>query len=360
MRYFLLLFAFITLSCSPKKSEDTNAMHDAVMQPPVETLTDQPDSSGFKFTSRILSILEDSKGNFWFGSYEGVCRYDGKIFTYYPKSDGRAMNIRTLQEDKNGNIWFETRDGISCVDGSKMTIYNRDSLKSKNREQFKKSSDRDWKKDTNDLWFDGGNGMFRYDGENFNYLKFPVPDEADSSRTLGAVSAIIQGKDKLWISGAGTVLGYDGTSFTHIPSKGLDMHVRDIYEDSHGNLWIANNLTNGGYCGIMRYDGNSLIHFSNQTEAIKSGQLKGVKVQPGSLLRVFCIAEDNEGNMWFGTTNYGVWRFDGKSFINYTLKDGLTCMDVFDIYKDKKGDLWFGMENGTVCKFNGKTFDKIY
>lgn len=360
MRYFLLLFAFITFSCGPKKSEDTNAIHDSVMQPPMENFTGQPDSSGLKFTDGLCSILEDSKGNFWFGSFEGVCRYDGETFTYFPESQGRGMNIRTLQEDKSGNIWFETLNGISCYDGSRMTIYNRDSLKNKTQEQSKKSSANEWKKDTNDLWFDGGNGMFRYDGENFEHLKFPVPDADDSSRTLGAVSAIIQGKDKLWISGAVTVLGYDGTSFTHIPSKGLNLHVRDIYEDSRGNLWIANNLTYGGYCGIMRYDGNSLIHFSNQKEAINSGLLKGVTVQPGSLLCVFCIAEDNERNMWFGTTNNGVWRFDGKSFVNYTLKDGLTCMGLMDIYKDKKGDLWFGMEDGTVCKFNGKTFDKIY
>lgn len=311
--------------------------------------------SGLKFTSPIYSILEDSNGNYWISSFEGVCCYNGATFTYFPDTEGRALNVRTLQEDIDGKIWFETRNGINCYDGVRMTSYKRDSLK-----KCRNNMAHEWKINPNDLWFDGGNGMFCYNGENFRHFKFPSPKEEDNSRGLGGVSGFAIGKDKLWIATVSAVMGYDGTSFTFIPGKGLNMHVRDIYEDSSGNLWIANNLTSGGYCGIMRYDGNSLTYFSNYQELIGSNLIKGIKVQPGSLLRIFSIGEDKEGNIWFGTADYGAWRFDGKLLKNYTLKDGLTSMAVTTIYRDKRGNLLLGMDDGTVCKFNGKTFEKVF
>ncbi len=54
----------------------------------------------------VRSILEDSKGNYWFGSsHEGVCRFDGESFTYFTVEDGLSNNqIRTIQEDQNGVV----------------------------------------------------------------------------------------------------------------------------------------------------------------------------------------------------------------------------------------------------------------
>ncbi|MFN0058052.1 MAG: two-component regulator propeller domain-containing protein [Planctomycetota bacterium] len=59
----------------------------------------------------VRSILEDSKGNFWFGSWkEGVCRFDGKSLTYFTAKDGLSDNqIRSIQEDK---MELSTASGI--------------------------------------------------------------------------------------------------------------------------------------------------------------------------------------------------------------------------------------------------------
>ena len=70
----------------------------------------------------VRSILEDSKGNYWFGSWEeGVCRFDGKSLTYFTVNDGLSDNqIRSIHEDRNGVVWFECGVGISGFDGEKI------------------------------------------------------------------------------------------------------------------------------------------------------------------------------------------------------------------------------------------------
>ena len=81
-----------------------------------------------------------------------------------------------------------------------------------------------------------------------------------------------------------------------------------------------------------------------------------MKGKPGTLARVWTIAEDKTGNLWFGTIDAGAWRYDGKSLTNFTVKDGLGSNAIWTIYKDKAGNLWFGTDGGGVCKYDGKSF----
>ena len=74
---------------------------------------------------------------------------------------------------------------------------------------------------------------------------------------------------------------------------------------------------------------------------------------------VRCSLKDNEGNLWFGTTEKGLYKYDGKSFNQFTVKDGLDCNNIYCILEDKDGKFWIGTEKG-LCLFNGKTFDKIH
>jgi ligand-binding sensor domain-containing protein len=73
---------------------------------------------------------------------------------------------------------------------------------------------------------------------------------------------------------------------------------------------------------------------------------------------VHCGLQDNDGNLWFGTTNEGVYRYDGKSFTNFTKEDGLISNAVFAILQDKSGTIWFGTDNGISC-FDGKLFKGV-
>ena len=133
----------------------------------------------------VRSILEDSKGNYWFGSWkEGVCRFDGKSLTYFTVEDGLSDNqIRSIHEDRNGVVWFEGGVGISGFDGEKIITPTSRNYTSKD----------EWLLGTGDLWFkedgscgateiEGQPGVYRYDGKTFTYLAYPLPADRATGR----------------------------------------------------------------------------------------------------------------------------------------------------------------------------------
>ncbi|HKX45525.1 MAG TPA: two-component regulator propeller domain-containing protein [Planctomycetota bacterium] len=72
---------------------------------------------------------------------------------------------------------------------------------------------------------------------------------------------------------------------------------------------------------------------------------------------VGCELVDEAGNLWFRTAGNGVFRFDGRSFTNFTTKDGLCHDGVSTILQDKAGNIVFGTAKG-ICSYDGKTFTK--
>lgn len=95
----------------------------------------------------------------------------------------------------------------------------------------------------------------------------------------------------------------------------------------------------------------SIIISANQQKYIKSQSLnKGDNVH--------CSLQDKAGNLWFGTTGDGVYKYDGRSFIQITAKNGLNSNSVNHMLEDKDGKIWIGTEAGLVL-YDGKTFAKI-
>lgn len=320
----------------------------------------------------VRSILEDSKGNYWFGSWmEGVCRFDGERLTYFTEEDGLSNNqIYTILEDRKGVIWFDLGNGISSYDGERIITHTNRNYTSKD----------DWRLETGDLWFkahgpggvnerEGQPGAYRYDGEKFIFLTFPLKEDRESDWNYG-VTGITRGKGgSVWFAMWGAVIGYDGESFTIIYDESLGLNeetgslsVRCVFEDSKGRVWIGNNGI-----GVFLLDGDTIINFTQANGVGRRDHRTGgsMEPQPGdvsdgaaSLHRVFSIGEDRAGNIWFGTAEQGAWRYDRESLRNFTEEDGLTSKGIMAIYKDSRGDLWLGGEG--VYKFNGKSFDRIH
>lgn len=102
-----------------------------------------------------------------------------------------------------------------------------------------------------------------------------------------------------------------------------------------------------------------------EPKIITNGQSKMIRTQGIVSGNVGCELQDIAGNIWFSTTGEGVYRFDGKSFTNFTTKDGLNDNNVSAIIEDRAGNLLFGTKNG-ICKFDpsaslkagGKPFSK--
>ncbi len=122
----------------------------------------------------------------------------------------------------------------------------------------------------------------------------------------------------------------------------LCQHVRKIFQDKSGNLWFGTN----NY-GIMRFNGDTLEYFSEK-EGLKGGRITG-------------IVEDKDGNVWFGAYG-GIYKYNNKHpnngkarFTNFSEKDGLIDNEVWSLFIDSKGIFWVGTTVG-ISRFDGKEF----
>lgn len=153
--------------------------------------------------------------------------------------------------------------------------------------------------------------------------------------------------------------GFKNNSFTTIGREEMgrqaderQMGIRGIFVDSKGTLWMADNGA-----GVFTYDDGETVNFTKE-HLLDEGDVDG-----NTLHRAFSIAEDSEGNMWFGTVYSGIWMYNPKTdkFMNYSKDDGVTSDNIWTIYKTKNGELLFAGESpAAVYTFNGKTFDRKY
>ncbi len=96
----------------------------------------------------------------------------------------------------------------------------------------------------------------------------------------------------------------------------------------------------------------------NATTTSEGGLPKMMRTQGTDYTQVVCGFQDKEGKLWFGTENEGVYRYDGKSFTQFTKKDGLRDNGVNSITEDKTGNVLFRTHRG-ICKYVGGKFVNI-
>lgn len=310
----------------------------------------------------IRCIFQDHLGNYWFGTNgAGVYRYDGHTLRSFSEKDGLTNNqVQSIQEDSSGNIWFGTgMFGVCRFDGKTFTSFtNKEILQS---EAFIVSKE---KIKPDDLWFNAGGGVYRYNGNSLAYLPLdpnglPSNDRHSSPFNLSRYAVYCLLKDRkgnLWFgTQAEGVCMYDGKSFTWFTEMGLaGPAVLGLFEDRSGNIWFGNNGS-----GLFRYDGKALINFTEDRGL--SNPVFRLEGKPGheTLARIYSINQDQRGDIWIGTVDAGVWRFDGTNLKQYTAANGLTSNAINTIYKDNDGELWFGTDEAGVFRFNGLNFEKL-
>lgn len=288
----------------------------------------------------IRFIFQDSENNFWFASDgEGLFRYDGKTILRLTEKDGLCGNfVRLIQQDKDSTIFISTENGICFFDGK----------------QFSKLKPADNSLNTTNLYdivLLFGN---YYQGKSLNKFQIPQTSKLTKSYSQTPYAVYCSYKDSkgnIWFGTESRgVCKYDGKTFTWLNNEELGLAVRSIFEDKNGNIWIGNNGN-----GLFRYDGKSLINFTKEHKLENPEFQTSLKAKEGTLARVWTIADDKNGDLWIGTIDAGLWRYDGKVLTNYTIKDGLTSNSISTVFCDNTGNLWIGADNG-VTIYNGKTF----
>jgi ligand-binding sensor domain-containing protein len=97
------------------------------------------------------------------------------------------------------------------------------------------------------------------------------------------------------------------------------------------------------------------VHVTTTTAV---GQPKIMRTQGTGYTQVGCGFQDTKGNIWFGTSTEGVYRYDGKSFTQFTKQDGLNDNSVNVITEDIAGNILFGTASG-ISKYDGRSFGNL-
>ncbi|MBC8124907.1 MAG: hypothetical protein H7X70_04165, partial [Candidatus Kapabacteria bacterium] len=197
---------------------------------------------------------------------------------------------------------------------------------------------------TGRLWFGTIGGVSRFNGSTFDDFAIPASGVKDTSvrftqRLAWSIYEDKQGNIWFGMDGDG-VRRYDGKSFTtYTDNNGLcHINVRSITQDKSGNMWLG---TSGG---VSRFDGRSFKTFTVQ-DGLASNS-------------IWTVIVDQAGNVWFGTGGGGASRYDGNTFVSFKETEGLTKKHVQSIMEDKSGRMWFGCSGG-LFRFNGKSFINV-
>jgi PAS domain S-box-containing protein len=306
--------------------------------------------------SNVICILQDSRGFMWFGTRDGLNKYDGYNFTVYknePDNPSSLSNnfIRAIKELKNGDLWIATLDGLCRYDRNKnrFTTYKHDPNNGRTISHNQLTSlleDSD-----GNLWVGTENGLNKFDEKNDRFVRFFYNSNDKNSLSDNFVRTIYEDKQhNLWI---GTLKGglnlYNKsnntfTSFRHIEQDKRSLGYNNIYtlfEDSKNRLWVG---TNGGGLDLFDRGSGTFSHYQHDDKNAYS--LSGNNV--------YAINEDTDQNLWVGTENKGLNIFNPeKGIFNIYINDevdntGLGSNSIYSIYRDTKNNMWLGTFSGGV------------
>jgi len=308
--------------------------------------------------STVNAVIKDRDGFMWFGTTDGLNRYDGYKFIVYRKKNGDpnslpANNVSALFEDKRGNLWVGTVDGL-C----------------------------------------------RFNPKENNFINYKADPADISTLSLSSITCIYEDrKDNLWIGTYWNLNRLDRKtgkvtrflSDTANKRTLMDPSIHSMYEDSRGQLWVGTefglnlfnrdkgtfahflhndkhsySITSGRISSITEDDKQQLIISTDgggisifDPERKRFRTLRNDPANSNSIssdnIRVTAFAED--GKLWVGTykaldlvdlktgfaTHFYSHESDHTSLINSS---------ITSILKDNKGIVWVGTYEGGVNKFD--------
>jgi signal transduction histidine kinase/ligand-binding sensor domain-containing protein/AraC-like DNA-binding protein len=319
----------------------------------------QSDSYNFiNFTNKdglssnaINAILKDRYGYMWFGTDDGLTKFDGETFKVYRHQPNDTTSIdgnriSAICEDGIGNLWVGTNESLFYYDRKKDAFTSYKSLGC----EVVRVLCIDY---LGNLWIGGYKGLFMLNtqtGKIRHYEAQPAMPDQLIANTI--VSLFEDSRHRLWV---GTNQGLhlylrDKNCFRRFihadedPLSISDNVIRVITEDRNHNLWIG---TNDGGISRLLPDGKGFKNFrSNSKDA-----------NTLSSDRVYAIVPDYAGKLWIGTEE-GVNIFDPVSFNVIRVpndprnKYSLGDKSIRSIYIDKNDIYWIGTLQGGVGKYD--------
>jgi signal transduction histidine kinase/ligand-binding sensor domain-containing protein/ActR/RegA family two-component response regulator len=312
--------------------------------------------------SNVICTLQDSRGFMWFGTREGLNKYDGYVFTVYKNKigdDNSLSNnlINALVEDDKGYLWIGTwGGGLDRYDRrtDQFTHFRHvDTDPNSLSSNLVLSLLRDSR---GAIWVgteDGGLNRMDSLGKFVHYTH-----RAGDSTSLGDnyVKSLLEDADhQLWVGTSqgglerfqrptGTFLRYKHDE--HNPESINSNAISCVFEDGHHRLWV------GTYSGLDLFNRQTGI-FRHYRKDSYSADAIGITNNT-----INSLAEDAEGNLWVGTENDGLAILDPVTGrLRHYMHDevdaaSLGTNSLYGIYRDSKKNMWIGSFAGGVDLVN--------
>ncbi len=301
-------------------------------------------------SSKVYGILQDKRDYLWLGTPAGVSKFDGIKFENFSPENGLSTGgVKSIFQDLYGNVWFGHLDGG-------VTIYNGLLFKKVLFDNLKINGDVTSIRCAGDssLWISTvGSGIVK--------VKYnPVTGEILSAKQYQGSKGI---SDRVFY----TLKSHDG-SFYCVAPEGIYKYNEDndrftaalfaglttyfakttMFEDSKGNMWFG--TYNGG---VYKYDvqKDTMIIFDKRTGLA------------GNFISY--ITEDSKSDIWIGTIKYhqgesGLTRISPNGVIkSYTVHNGMPDDEILFLLEDKESNLLIGTRNKGLCIFKGEQFVNI-
>ncbi len=351
--------------------------------------------------STVRCILQDSQGFMWFGTEDGLNRFDGYNFTVYkpqPHDPNTLSHISvwSLCEDHNGVLWVGTQRGFNkylrhqqkfnrylhnpddphsishnvitsiCEDqsgglwigtwGGGLNRFSEEDgrfVHYVNDPHNENSLSHNivlkvYKDSFGDLWIGTQYGLNRLNrGSNTFTTYFSIPDDPESLSNNSIITIFEDSRKILWFgtwSGGLNEYNREKDVFhrhQHKPGDRnsiCDNEIWSICEDINNELWIA---TEGG---VSKYNRNTGRFINYRSDSHERYSLSGDRTR--------AVFSDRSGNVWIGTQGSGLNKIDRKQkkFIHIkNIPDNLSSLSnntVYAIYESHNGFVWVGTDNG--------------
>ena len=298
----------------------------------------------------VLQIYEDSDGYLWFGTRNGLNRYNGYEFEVFRnvQSDPFSLghnHITSLCEAGDGSLWVGTMMGLYIMDRYS-GVFQRDftGLKTNGREMpahqhiysiFRDVSGRMW------VGFEDGLYLFDFKKETCTHIN---PNGLLEKNPVRAVLEMDNGNFLLATTNTGLIcLDETHQIVKHYQNNTLNDEsissnfITTLFINGSGDLWVG-----------TRYDGlnklikgtDRFIKFNTNNSGLSNNEIR-------------CVEDGNDGNILVGTFN-GLNELNQRTgsiqvYNKYRKKEGdLNHFSIYSILKDKAGTIWVGSYSGGI------------
>jgi len=322
-------------------------------QEPADVTFDRLFSENIKYVKGlsqnwIYAIHQDKYGYMWFGTWEGLNKYDGYNYTIYNVADGLSDHtIYCILEDDEGFLWIGTGKGLNKFDRKKQKFTQYTKLSGDTTNLFHDRVLSIIQSRDGAIWLGTGAGLIKLDKTSNTITSYLSTNQDYNSLRSNYILNLYEDKSGIiWVATTYGLVKFDpqtgrSTRYYHIQgdTSGLSHNnIRYVLQEQSGNFWIG-----------TKY---GLNYFDTTSQKIRQYFFDAGDDHSISDNWIRVIFEDRNGQIWIGTENGGLNLYDRKNgnFIRFqnqlSNKNSLSNNKVYSIFEDISENLWIGTYNG--------------